>query len=165
MPLQRTVRMVIMRVICRSQWQTPLALVFGRTTRKASSLLYRKQNECQSLDHAHGRGRRVDFDFPALGRLDRLRTSPPTTIVLQHAAENKGKLYDEFALVDATEDQFKENESLTLTPSKSPPPQRTTLQKTLHHSSRKYRNSHRQNPWPTLQPCVRPALCLCSAQQ
>ncbi len=54
----------------------------------------------------------VDFDFPALGRT---RPIADFTSNNNRAARGRGrdKRYDEFALVEATEDQFKENERLT----------------------------------------------------
>ena len=54
----------------------------------------------------------VDYDFPALGRT---RPIADFTSNNNRAARGRGrdKRYDEFALVGATEDQFKENERLT----------------------------------------------------
>jgi len=55
----------------------------------------------------------VDFDFPALGRTRPVADFTSNNNRAAARGRGKGKLYDEFALVDATEDQFKENESLT----------------------------------------------------
>lgn len=65
----------------------------------------------------------VDFDFPALGRT---RPIADFTSNNNRAARGRGKErpYDEFALVTATEDQFKENERLT----PSPMPEATTAE-------------------------------------
>lgn len=54
----------------------------------------------------------VDYDFPALGRT---RPIADFTSNNNRPARGRGrdKRYDEFALVEATEDQFKENERLT----------------------------------------------------
>jgi len=96
----------------------------------------------------------VDFDFPALGRTRPVADFTSNNNRAAARGRGKGKLYDEFALVDATEDHPRVH----------------------HRRGRHYRKPSTtaaantatatgKTPWPTLQPCVRPALCLCSAQQ
>ncbi|KAI9880200.1 MAG: hypothetical protein M1830_004786 [Pleopsidium flavum] len=55
----------------------------------------------------------VEFDFPALGRTRPIADFTSNNNRAATRGRGKGKLYDEFALVGATEDQFKENERLT----------------------------------------------------